>query len=159
MSQLSPVRHTMATRLVALILAVTVAPSPFQAQAEQCPAGRAVNIQNGFATGLECRQFTEQQAASYMMGFVNGAFVSPMWGASESCVRELGECLKGKTGRGAECGGIGDKCTRFSCDRASASLGFALCSISRPPHSFIASATGPYEVNIALTSGEHSPRA
>lgn len=60
-------------------------------------AASAVMIHNGFVKGNDFRRFDDSDRRRYVMGWIDGALVSPLWGADRARVRELGACIEGAT--------------------------------------------------------------
>ena len=56
-----------------------------------------VLIYNGYMTGEDCHAGSENLRASYMMGIVDGLFVSPFLGAPDQRLKPLNQCLGGVT--------------------------------------------------------------
>lgn len=58
-----------------------------------CPEGPQL-FAGGFMTGQECLDLAEGgYLGAYMMGFVNGLYVSTFVGASYSCIEPINQCL------------------------------------------------------------------
>lgn len=75
--------------LCMVLVALTVGPLA----AQDAP----VSIQNGFITGLQFRDLMPNQKRTYTMGVVDGLFLAPLFGAPESGVLWLRECVVGMT--------------------------------------------------------------
>lgn len=73
-------------------LAVVIALCLVQSAEASCPEDQVI-IRNGFLSGTECMLVPEGTLQYYMMGFVNGILMSPMWNASRSCLQPLADCL------------------------------------------------------------------
>jgi hypothetical protein len=57
----------------------------------------SVPIQNGFLTGNSYRDLASSEKRGYVMGFLDGAFVSPLFGAPKNKVKWLEDCAVGMT--------------------------------------------------------------
>jgi hypothetical protein len=56
----------------------------------------AVQIPNAFVTGQKFISLSEADRVHYVMGLVDGIFLAPLYGGSESEVFALQTCLKGR---------------------------------------------------------------
>ena len=62
-----------------------------------CPES-PVPVANGVMTGQECLGLAETgHLSTYMIGFVNGLYVSTIAGAPYSCIEPIQQCLGGRT--------------------------------------------------------------
>jgi len=62
-------------------------------------AARDVRIHNGMGTGQDYLQMPETERPAYVMGFVNGLFLAPLFGASRQSNAWLETCLEEKSGK------------------------------------------------------------
>jgi hypothetical protein len=62
-------------------------------------AAQSVQIHNGMGTGQDYLQLPEPERPAYVMGFVNGLFLAPLFGASRQSSAWLETCLEEKSGK------------------------------------------------------------
>ena len=63
-------------------------------EADPCSTG-TVPINVGYMTNEECRALPTGTLEFYMVGFVNGLYMSPALGAPSECLQSLGGCFVG----------------------------------------------------------------
>ena len=59
------------------------------------PAAGALGT--GFKTGTDCVRLSDNEIEAYMVGVTDGLLVSPVVGASESCILHYHKCMQGMT--------------------------------------------------------------
>jgi len=62
-------------------------------------AAQEVHIHNGMGMGQDYLQMPETERPAYVMGFVNGLFLAPLFGASRQSSAWLETCLEEKSGK------------------------------------------------------------
>ena len=68
-------------------------------EAGSCPTEPvSIMFHGGYLTNEECRALPAGTLHLYMIGFVNGLYMSPALGAPSECLQRLGECFVGVTG-------------------------------------------------------------
>lgn len=60
-------------------------------------AADAFEIKRGFLTGNEYRALAYSEKRGYAMGFLDGVFISPLYGASKQRLRTVEQCTVGMT--------------------------------------------------------------
>jgi len=84
-------RHVLGSVFFALIAAVSVAVVGSVSQAE------GVWVPNPFLSGQQYLALSASERTTYIMGLVDGIYIGPLFGASETRVKALQSCLQQRT--------------------------------------------------------------